>query len=86
MWCWRVFNYENCKCRKRLVDKLVEECTENIDEVKTAEITLFDRENMCKCSWELYIVLCSIMFSINIGIASYFVYYKFLNHNNKSCS
>ena len=22
---------ENCKCRKRLVDKLVEECNENID-------------------------------------------------------
>ena len=25
-------NYENCKCRKRLIDKLVEECSENIDE------------------------------------------------------
>ena len=25
-------DYENCKCRKRLVDKLVEECNENIDE------------------------------------------------------
>ena len=26
MWCWRIF-----KCRKRLVDKLVEKCNENID-------------------------------------------------------
>ena len=25
-------DYKNCKCRKRLVDKLVEECSENIDE------------------------------------------------------
>ena len=25
-------DYENCKCRKRLVDKLVDECDENIDE------------------------------------------------------
>ena len=25
------FDYENCKCRKRLVDKLVIECNENID-------------------------------------------------------
>ena len=25
-------NYENYKCRKRLVDKLVDECNENIDE------------------------------------------------------
>ena len=27
-------DYENCKCRKRLVDKLVDECNENIDKVK----------------------------------------------------
>ena len=25
-------DYENCKCRKKLVDKLVEECTENAEE------------------------------------------------------
>ena len=25
-------DYENCKCRKRLVDKLVEKCNENIEE------------------------------------------------------
>ena len=24
-------DYKNCKCRKRLVDKLLEECSENID-------------------------------------------------------
>ena len=24
-------DYANCKCRKILVDKLIEECTENID-------------------------------------------------------
>ena len=38
-------DYENCKCRKKLVDKLVEECTENIDEVKIAGMTLFEHEN-----------------------------------------
>ena len=27
-------DYENCKCRKKLVDELVAECTENIDEKK----------------------------------------------------
>ena len=31
--------YENCKCRKKLVDKLVEDCTENVEEVKLAKIT-----------------------------------------------
>ena len=30
-------DYENCKCRKILLDKLTEECTESIDEVKIAE-------------------------------------------------
>ena len=24
-------DYENCKCRKKLVDKLVEECTETVE-------------------------------------------------------
>ena len=24
-------DYENCQCRKKIADKLVEECTENID-------------------------------------------------------
>ena len=38
-------DYKNCKCRKKLVDKLVEECTENIDEVKIAGITLFEHGN-----------------------------------------
>ena len=33
-------DYGSCKCRKKLVDKLVAEYTENIDEVKIAEITL----------------------------------------------
>ena len=32
-------DYKNCKCRKKLVDKLVEECTENVEEVKLAKIT-----------------------------------------------
>ena len=33
-------DYENCKCRKKIVDKLIDECTETIEEVKLAKITL----------------------------------------------
>ena len=33
-------DYENCKCRKRLVRKLLEECTENVEKVKLAKKTL----------------------------------------------
>ena len=41
-------DYSNCKCRKKLVDKLVEECSENIDEIKMAKITLAEHENEYK--------------------------------------
>ena len=46
-------DYENCNCRKKLVDILVEECTKNIDKVELAKITLLEHGNMCKCSCTL---------------------------------
>ena len=33
-------DYKNCKCRKKLVDKWVDECTETVEEVKLAKILL----------------------------------------------
>ena len=41
-------DYENCKCRKKLVDKLIDECTETIEEVKLAEITIPENEKNYK--------------------------------------
>ena len=76
MWHW--WDYETYECRKTLVDKLVVECTENIDEVKIAEVTL--TKNMRKySSCILHIVLFSIVFTINVGIGTYFVYNKYMN-------
>ena len=50
--------YENCECRKKLVDNLVEECTETNNEVKLAKTTLAENENKYKCSsCTLYIVI-----------------------------
>ena len=46
-------DYYNYKCGNKLVDKIVKECTENIDKVKLAKITLADHENMCQCSCTL---------------------------------
>ena len=64
-------DYANCRCRKKLVDKLVEERTKSIDEIKIAS----ENKNKNKCSFcTLYIVLFSIIFTINIGIGTYFVY------------
>ena len=67
---------ENCTCRKKVVDKLVEECTETVEEVKLAKITLAEDKNKHKCSsCTLHIALFSIFFTINVGIATYFVYF-----------
>ena len=78
-------DYENCRCRKKLVDKLVEECTETNNEVKLAKITLSENENKYKCSsYTLYIVLFSIVFTINFVIGTYFVHYKCMNHNKET--
>ena len=75
-------DYENCKCRKRMVDKLVEECAENIDE--EVEIVSESRNKCNSC------ILCSILFSIfftvNVGIAAYFVYYKYINRDKETDS
>ena len=66
-------DYEICKCRKKLVDKLVEECVETVEKVKIAENK---NENTYKCnSCTLYIVLFSVLFTINVGIGAYFAYF-----------
>ena len=73
-------DYENCKCRKRLVNKLIEECTENIEEAKITVITLFEHSNKCKFSCTIYVVLIAIC----IGIGTYFVYHKYINYSKKT--
>ena len=77
-------DYENCKRRKKLFDKLIEECTENIEEVKMTEMT--EDENK-RSSSTLYIVLFWIFFIfsvINIGIGIYLTYYKYMSLNKKN--
>ena len=79
-------DYENCKCRKRLIDKLVEECSENIDEAKLTEITLFEHKNGCVCYYPVFIVLGVIVLTIYIGVGAYYVYYKYRNRNKEIVS
>ena len=70
-------DYENCKYRKKLVDQITDECTETVEEVKLAKITLAENENSYKCSsCTVYTVLFWIFFTINVGgIDAYFVYF-----------
>ena len=71
---------------KKLVDKLIEECTENIDEIKIAEIALFERGNDCKSSCTTHFVLIVIVFIICTGNGTYFIYYKYMKHDKKAAS
>ena len=80
-------DYVNCKCRKNIVDKLVDECTETVEEVKLAKITLAKNESENKySSCTVYIVLMIVIFTIFNGVTTYFVYYNWsLTKNNVSC-
>ena len=73
-------NYSYCKCRKKLVDPLVEECTKTIEEVKLVNITIENENSYYKCSsynvYIAYIVLFPVILAIIIGISIYFVYYR----------
>ena len=76
---------------KQLVDKLVEECTEKVEEAKLAEINLkelhsAEHEKVRKSSCTIYVVLIAIIFTINIIIGTYFVYYKCMNRNKENVS
>ena len=54
-------DYENCKCRKKLVDKLTQEWIKNIEEVKLAKITSAEDENNHEySSCTLYIIIILI--------------------------
>ena len=51
---------------KKIVDKLVDECTETIEEVKLANITIAENENnYYKCSsHKVYIIFMIVVFTI----------------------
>ena len=72
--------------QKKLVDKLIDECTETI-EVKLAKITIFENENENKYgSCKVYIALMIVVFTIFTAINIYLVYYNWsLIKNNVSC-
>ena len=77
-------DYENCKCRKTLVDKLVEESSVTDDEVKMTKITFAKYENEWKSSCTLHIVLFSVfLFSVflSVGIRNVFVYFYLHSKN-----
>ena len=63
-------DYENYKCRKRLIDMLVEECGENID----GNDMIYNYKKVCN-SCTVYIILLVISSTIIICIISAFSYF-----------
>ena len=72
---------------KKLTDKLIDESTETIEEMKLFSITFTENENNHKHnSCKVYIVLMIITFTIFTGITVYLVYYNWcLINNNIYC-
>ena len=65
-------DYENGKCRKKLVDKLVEEYTENVHEKEIDPEKLHSEEIITpvSSSFTIYIILFSSFFKINVGVGT----------------
>ena len=72
-------DYKNCKCRKKIIDKLIEQYSENIDENemlynKTLDI-ISSSDNKTSDSCIVYIVLFSVFLVINISMAIYVYFF-----------
>ena len=70
--------------KKKLADKLIDECIETIEETKLVNITFTENGNNYECSsCIVYIVLMIVAFTIFTGITVYLVYYNWYLINNK---
>ena len=49
-------------------------------------MALLERGNECKSSCTIYVVLIAIVFTISIGTGTYFINYKYTNHDKKTTS
>ena len=74
-------DYPDCKCKKKLIDPFIEECTGNDDDDKTKIVntTVENKNSSCK----MYVIFMTIAFTILTGITIYFVYYNWFLIKNK---
>ena len=66
-------NYANCKCRKWLIDELVEECNEDINEKEIIYKTIIMENVWNSCT--IYIILFVIALFIITDISSAFIFF-----------
>ena len=81
---------KSCKCRKRIIDKLVEECSENIDRNEmlyneTLDVVPLNVYKKVYTSCMVYIVLFVVFYITSICICCVFIYfYWYLKKDNIS--
>ena len=72
-------DYKNCNCRKNITDKLVEECSENIDGIEMLYNETLDiissNNNNTSHSGIVYTVLFVIFLMTNICMCCIFIYF-----------
>ena len=74
-------DYSNCRCKRKLFDKLIEECTENIEDIKLVNITVENENSYYKCSsCKVYIVFMMVIFITFIGIKIMFCLLQLVFH------
>ena len=77
-----VGEYLDCQCKKKLVDRLVEECSVNVDETKLA---LFQHGNECIGYYTVFILSAVIVLTVSTGVGAYYTY-KYMNRNKEKVS
>ena len=96
MWSSRVLRLWNCKCRKILIDRLVEKCSENIDEKELhsndmISVTSNNYQRVCvQCvhmcgSCRMHLVLLVMFCIISVSISCAFSYFYWYLKKSNTC-
>ena len=79
-------DYKNCGCRKKIIDKLVEECSENIDGNELLYNETLDiissSDNKTSDSCVVYIILFSVFLIISISTVICFYFFPYLKNRS----
>ena len=84
----KYLGYSDCKCKKKIIDTLVEECTENINEASLVKETLDKSEDRCNYYVVYRVLFWTFLkfFLSSIGISFYFVYCNYVIRNKYDLS
>ena len=72
-------DYSSSKCRKKLIDPLVEECTKNINETELIKVTVENKNNDRCRSYAVYMVLLWMFFIISCRTIIHIVDHGYVN-------